>query len=227
MGQGEPLEGFYSTAPSNADLYSNVSGQLWKAVYTATTPDVLSGSSIGLHRKIYATAASSGIHPLTDVSGPGSGIDGTAANSYKYCIARLDGECYAGSRAGEIYVNAPGVVFPFCQGNNTSGQTQPAANDICISDMPPLGESLVQASTIRPDFAGWYQRALGAQRLLPVGGRLRFPRSVAGRDGADLRRAAPGARAPAPVRLPPVPGGRCPALVAPPLGPGRAYPLLR
>ena len=155
-----PLEGFYSTAPSNADLYSNVSGQLWKAVYTATTPDVLSGSSIGLHRKIYATAASSGIHPLTDVSGPGSGIDGTAANSYKYCIARLDGECYAGSRAGEIYVNAPGVVFPFCQGNNTSGQTQPAANDICISDMPPLGESLVQASTIRPDFAGWYQRAL-------------------------------------------------------------------
>ena len=57
------------------------------------------------------------------------------------------------------------------------------------------------------------------------GGRLRFPRSVAGRDGAHPRRAAPRARALAPLRGPSVPGGRCPALVASALGPGRAYPL--
>ena len=68
---------------------------------------------------------------------------------------------------------------------------------------------------------------LGAQRLLPVGGRFWFPGSVAGRHGPDLRPTAPGARAPAPVRLPPVPGRRCPALVAPPPGPGRPNPLLR
>ena len=61
--------------------------------------------------------------------------------------------------------------------------------------------------------------------ILPVGGRLRFPRSVAGRDGAYPRRAAPGSRAPAPLRVPSVPRGRCPALVASPLGPRRAHPL--
>ena len=38
-------------------------------------------------------------------------------------------------------------------------------------------------------------------------------------------RAAPRARAPAPLRGPSVPGRRCPALVASSNGPGRAYPL--
>ena len=66
---------------------------------------------------------------------------------------------------------------------------------------------------------------VGAQRLLPVRRRLRFPRSAAGRDGAHPRRAASRARAPAPVRRPSVPRRRCPALVASSNGPGRAHPL--
>ena len=57
------------------------------------------------------------------------------------------------------------------------------------------------------------------------GRRLRFPRPVAGRDGAHPRRAAPRARALAPLRGPSVPGGRCSALVASSLGPGRAHAL--
>ena len=56
---------------------------------------------------------------------------------------------------------------------------------------------------------------LGPQRLLPVGRRVRLPRPVAGRDGAGPRRAAPAARASAPLRGPPVPRGRRAALVAP------------
>jgi hypothetical protein len=155
-----PLEGFYTTAPGGADLYANVTGQLWKATYTATTPDVLTGGQIKLNRKIFATAASSGMHPLVDVSGPSSSIDGTAADRYEYCIVRVAGECYPGSSAGQIYVNAPGVVYPFCQGDNVSGQTKPAANDICVIDKPPLGEGLVEVGTTRGDPNSLYQRTL-------------------------------------------------------------------
>ena len=67
--------------------------------------------------------------------------------------------------------------------------------------------------------------SLGAQRILPVGRRLRLPRSVAGRDGADPQRAAAAARTPAALRVPPVPRGRRAALVASARGPRRAHPL--
>src|SRR4030042_6083418 len=66
---------------------------------------------------------------------------------------------------------------------------------------------------------------LGAQRILPVGWRLRFPRSVAGRNGAHPHRAASRARAPPPLCCPSVPGGRYPALVASSVGSRRAYAL--
>ncbi len=67
---------------------------------------------------------------------------------------------------------------------------------------------------------------MGAERILPVWGRVWLPRSIAGRDGPCPHRAAPGARALNAVRDPPVPGGRCPALVASSLGPGRPNTLL-
>ena len=67
--------------------------------------------------------------------------------------------------------------------------------------------------------------SLGAERILPVGGRLRLSRSAAGRDGAYIRRAASRARASAALRCPSVPGGRCSALVASPLGSRRAHAL--
>ncbi len=67
---------------------------------------------------------------------------------------------------------------------------------------------------------GWllYQtlacRLWGRSGVLPVGRCVRFPRSAAGRDGADPCRAEPGARAPAALCGAPVPRRRCPALVA-------------
>lgn len=60
---------------------------------------------------------------------------------------------------------------------------------------------------------------LGAQRLLPVGWRLRLSRPVAGRDGTGPCRTGAAARASAAVRQPPVRGRRCPALVAPAVRP--------
>ena len=68
---------------------------------------------------------------------------------------------------------------------------------------------------------------VGAQRLLPVGRRLRLPRPAAGRDGPGAHPPAPAARAPAAVRQPPVRRGRRAALVAPAVGPRRAHALLR
>ena len=67
--------------------------------------------------------------------------------------------------------------------------------------------------------------SLGAERILPVRGRLRVPRPVAGRNGAYPHRAAPRARTPPPLRGPSVPGGRCPALVASSVRQGRAHTL--
>ena len=68
---------------------------------------------------------------------------------------------------------------------------------------------------------------VGAQRLLPVGRRLRLPRPVAGHDGIGARRTPAYARPTTPVRGPPVPRRRCTALVASAVRPGRAHPLLR
>ena len=69
--------------------------------------------------------------------------------------------------------------------------------------------------------------ALGAQRLLPVGRRLRLPRPVAGRDGALARRAARCCASISALRRAPVPRGRRAALVAPAVGPRRAHAFLR
>ena len=67
---------------------------------------------------------------------------------------------------------------------------------------------------------------LGAERLLPVGRRVRVPRPAAGRDGARPRRGAARPPAPAAVRVAAVPRRRRPALVASACGPGRPHALL-
>ena len=68
---------------------------------------------------------------------------------------------------------------------------------------------------------------VGAQRLLPVGRRVRVPRPAAGRHGTGARRARARARAPRAVRGTPVRRRRRPALVASAVGPRRAHAVLR
>ena len=68
---------------------------------------------------------------------------------------------------------------------------------------------------------------LGAVGLLPIGRRVRLPRSAPGRPRHRSRRARARPRAHPPGRGAPVPRGRRAALVAPGERPGRAHPLRR
>ena len=69
--------------------------------------------------------------------------------------------------------------------------------------------------------------ALGPQRLLPVGRRLRLPRPIAGHDGSAPRDPVAHPRASAALRRAPVPRGRRAALVASARRARRAHPLVR
>jgi len=160
-----PLVGKFTSPPAPPELWSFVSGQLWKTTYPVHDPDNIGN----LNRKLLPTAASSGSHPLMDVSGPASALSDTATDSYKYCIPRSGGECRAGSLVGELYVNAPAVIYPYCYGAGVTGQTS-AANDICFDNMPAVAQGLVQFSTLQEDPSGEFQRIL----VKSMTGRLKF-----------------------------------------------------
>lgn len=164
-----PLVGAATSAP--AIVYSNVGGNVW--VETFSGGDIIDADDFGnvglgtnLNRKIYATNASSGPHPLVDISGPSSNICNptcatTTAPIYTYCIPRVIGECNSGSALGSIYVNVPGIVIKFCFGDVTSGLSQdPQANDVCITNAVPVMQGVVQASTQQNDPNAAYQRVL-------------------------------------------------------------------
>jgi hypothetical protein len=144
--------------------FTLVTGQLYVATF-ATVIDAddwwASGSLTALNRKLMATAASAGSHPLIDVSGPGSSIGSTAAQSYTYCVVRVAGECYSGSTVGQVYVNAPGVVWTNCAGNATHGSSPMGPqNDICIGNQSIAANAIRQFSLTANDEAGALTRTL-------------------------------------------------------------------
>ena len=83
----------------------------------------------GLNRKQLPTIAATKGHLLADISGPGSTI--TGADAYKYCVANAAGECRIGSAIGDVFVNAPGLVFTGCRGFESVND--PA--DICVANL--------------------------------------------------------------------------------------------
>ncbi len=151
-----PLIGTGTSSPGAPSAFTLVSGQLWVSSPTVTDAD----NTNLLNRKVYATAASSGPHPLLDVSGPNSSISDQPADSYKYCAVRIAGECRSGSSVGQVYVNAPAVIYPWCYGDNVSGTQNPQVNDICISNATPLGQATLQMSTWQTDMVGAFQRVI-------------------------------------------------------------------
>ena len=119
---------FYS---DNAGATS-ISGQLyrWNA-----------GEGPPLARKVLATLAVSGGHSLIDVSGPGSALSDSPADSYKYCVAMLAGECRAGSLPGQVFVNAPSLTSLRCNG---SDGPLPQNLDICIGNFSTFSQAITQ-----------------------------------------------------------------------------------
>jgi hypothetical protein len=103
-----------------------ISGQLWKVVIKP---------GIEWNRKVLPTFAVAGATQLTDISRPGSVIRDTPDDSYKYCEARVAGECRPGSTPGEIYANVP-------SSSGVCGVQAP--NDLCIGNHPVHGQSVVQ-----------------------------------------------------------------------------------
>jgi hypothetical protein len=138
-----PLQGGAYDPP-----FTLVSGQLYQYVPgTVTDPDdfVTSGSVAYINRKLMATGAACGSHPLVDVSGPGSSISTGTGSSYTYCVARGSGECYSGSAVGNVYVNCPGVTYSFCNGAATHGGTPlGVGNDICVGNLAKVANGITQ-----------------------------------------------------------------------------------
>jgi len=143
-------------APSSSP-FTNVSGQLWK----------VSGKQSILHRKILPTMAYVGRRPLVDVSGPASSITPNPSDSYKYCVAIAANECIQGSAAGDVYVNAPYVSYPYCR---VGAIAVPAddTNAICLGDLGAYTGNIEQMGVeqsldgsgtrnLGPNYAKWNQ----------------------------------------------------------------------
>jgi hypothetical protein len=134
----------------SADVpFTNITGQLWK----------FAGAQAILDRKQLTTMAYVGSSPLVDVSGPGSSIAPDSSDSYKYCYALAAGECRAGSAAGDVYVNAPYVSYPYCLYPGIA--VYPDFNAICIGDLGAYTANLAQVGVASQDLLGSLSRRLG------------------------------------------------------------------
>jgi hypothetical protein len=153
-----PLIGGYAagvagTGPilgTSAAPYTLVAGQLWK----------ISGANNVLHRKIVPTFAYVGRNPLVDVSGPSSSIGTASASQFTYCYAYVAGECYSGSSAGDVYVNAPHVQYPWCWYPGIAVQPDDVTS-ICIGDLGSHTANVVEFNASGNDWTGAATRRLG------------------------------------------------------------------
>jgi hypothetical protein len=130
----------------------------------------LSPAVVPIQRKLMATGAACGSHPLIDVSGPSASLGSTTSDSYKYCMSRNTSECVSGSVAGDLYVNCPGVRYAYCNGAATHGGTPLGiGNDICVGNVSKVANSIIQFDLSHTDYAGAYTR-----NLVSATGRLRM-----------------------------------------------------
>jgi hypothetical protein len=144
--------------------FNLVTGQLYTAVPgLVTDADDFFGSAgiVGMNRKLMAQGNSCGSHPLIDISAPASSMSAGAAGAYTACFARANGECYAGSTVGQVYVNCPGMVWNYCSGSGIHGGTpMGVGNDICVGNIGGNADGVRQFTLDRTDYAGAYTRTL-------------------------------------------------------------------
>ena len=147
---GGASDGVASMAGSSSTPFTPLAGQLWK----------LAGGGTVLKRKQLATMAYVGRSPLVDVSGPGSSIPIDATGSYTYCVALAAGECYSGSAANDVFVNAPFVSHGYCYYAGNAVQSDDT-NSICIGPLGAYTGNLTQFGVSQQDTYGAYSRRLG------------------------------------------------------------------
>ena len=164
------------TGESSAPNFSWVSGQLYR--YRPGTvidaDDFYSGASAGTpaagsngasytNRKLMATTATCGSHPLRDVSGPGSSIGTDSGSAYTYCISRAGGECVSSGMVGDVYANCPGAILLGCDaGSYHPGAPMGVGNDICIENLAKAADTVIQYTLQHTDYFGAYTRALSS-----------------------------------------------------------------
>ena len=142
----------------------------WSAAsgtWAASGSDVRSGSSGifgNINRKLQPTWASCGMQPLIDASSGATGdvLSDTAADSYKYCVARKAGECRAASLPGDIYANCPNETKrpDGSYGCSWYGQNNDMQIDICVGNMSAYLNSIVQVGFKKNDLTGALGRTL-------------------------------------------------------------------
>ncbi len=146
-----PMEGGVTMAVGQTNQpFTQATGQLWK----------ISGAQLILNRKFLSTMAYVGRNALVDVSGPFSLLSGGPQDSYKYCYAFIAGECQPGSAAGDVYVNAPYVSYPYCYYPGIAQQDDDT-NAICIGDLGAYTGNIAQLGYTQHDVIGAGIRRLG------------------------------------------------------------------
>jgi hypothetical protein len=143
-----PYEG--NTRVVTASTASAVGGQLYQ----------IRGTNIASTYKLYPYFANSGSHAMKEVSGPSVRLATDSTTQFQWCVALNAGECYAGSLAGDVYFNAPGITVNSCNNNYVNLQNRVTLpNDICISPLTTMVQS-VRMQKLAQDPFGLGTRAL-------------------------------------------------------------------
>jgi hypothetical protein len=123
----------------------------------------------------------SGPYKLADVSGPGRVLSDNSADFYHFCIAAVNGECWAASIAGERYANIPYTVIPTVGGAGglscgwPGGGGGPPLLDACPFVLGSHQGKFTQYGMQRQDRFGTDSRAItyGLQAVRRSGGNTR------------------------------------------------------
>lgn len=141
---GRPYYG--DAAAVTAAMVTNPAGQLYRIRGAAITTNYKSIPYIGY----------SGSRVMKEVSGPSAVLATDSSAQFQWCFAAVSGECFAGSLAGDVYFNAPGVVNQYCT-YNWPLYTTP--NDVCVIPLSSAVQSIVMQE-ITPDLLGHQLRVL-------------------------------------------------------------------
>ena len=152
---GKPLYGW-----SGGNNGTNVSSTLYKFNYVQRG---FSSAALAITAdKVMPWIAKVGHHPLLNISGPGSVINGTSSSWYKYCTVLLANECVIGSNPGDLYVNAPGASIPGPNTNVPIGTNGGNVIDILVAPNGVCTQATAQVDITRADpISGSTTRCLG------------------------------------------------------------------